>query len=87
LDGKVLDHILSEFVRLDYHVSVKIPFAAHYGVPQERWRLILPGSTLSEIAPPEPTHYAAGAESPEAPGVPRSCGPAQCPVALALISI
>ncbi len=59
-DGKVLDRILSEFVRLNYHVSVKILFAAHYGVPQERWRLILLGSKLSETAPPEPTHYAAG---------------------------
>ncbi|HXU19670.1 MAG TPA: DNA cytosine methyltransferase, partial [Verrucomicrobiae bacterium] len=43
-DGKVLDHILSEFTRLDYHVAIKILFAAHYGVPQERWRLILLGS-------------------------------------------
>jgi len=59
-DGKVLDRILSEFVRLDYHVTVKILFAAHYGVPQERWRLILLGSRLSEISPPEPTHYASG---------------------------
>ena len=59
-DGKVLDRILAEFVRLDYHVTVKILFAAHYGVPQERWRLILQGSKLSEIAPPEPTHYAVG---------------------------
>jgi len=53
-DGKVLDRILAEFVRLDYHVTVKILFAAHYGVPQERWRLILLGSKLSEIAPPVP---------------------------------
>lgn len=59
-DGKVLDRILREFARLDYHVTVKILFAAHYGVPQERWRLILLGSRLGEIAPPEPTHYAAG---------------------------
>jgi DNA (cytosine-5)-methyltransferase 1 len=59
-DGKVLDRILAEFVRLDYHVTVKILFAAHYGVPQERWRLILLGSKFSEIAPPEPTHYAVG---------------------------
>lgn len=59
-DGKVLDRILAEFVRLDYHVTVKILFAAHYGVPQERWRLILLGSKISEIAPPEPTHYASG---------------------------
>lgn len=59
-DGKVLDRILSEFVRLDYHVTLKILFSAHYGVPQERWRLILLGSKFGEIAPPEPTHYAVG---------------------------
>jgi DNA (cytosine-5)-methyltransferase 1 len=41
-------------------VSVKILFAAHYGVPQERWRLILLGSRTSAIAPPLPTHYATG---------------------------
>ena len=49
-DGKVLDRVLAEFARLDYHVTVKILFAAHYGVPQERWRLTLLGSRLSEIA-------------------------------------
>lgn len=59
-DGKVLDRILSEFARLNYHVTVKILFAAHYGVPQERWRLILLGSKLGKISPPEPTHYATG---------------------------
>jgi DNA (cytosine-5)-methyltransferase 1 len=59
-DGKVLDRILAEFVRLDYHVTVKILFAAHYGVPQERWRLILLGSHYGEITPPEPTFYAKG---------------------------
>jgi DNA (cytosine-5)-methyltransferase 1 len=59
-DGKVLERILREFERLDYHVTVKILFSAHYGVPQERWRLMLLGSKFSEIAPPEPTHYAAG---------------------------
>jgi DNA (cytosine-5)-methyltransferase 1 len=59
-DGKVLDLILSEFVELGYHVTTKILFAAHYGVPQERWRLILLGSIFQEIAPPHPTHYALG---------------------------
>ncbi len=59
-DGRVLDRILNEFRRLEYQVSVKILFAAHYGVPQERWRLILLGSKFGEIAPPEPTHYASG---------------------------
>lgn len=57
-DGKVFDLIMAEFVRLNYHVTVKILFAAHYGVPQERWRLILLGSRFGEIAPPEPTHFA-----------------------------
>jgi DNA (cytosine-5)-methyltransferase 1 len=57
-DGKVLDRIVREFVRLEYHVTTKILFAAHYGVPQERWRLIIVGSKFSEIAPPQPTHYA-----------------------------
>jgi len=59
-DGRVLRQILSEFERLGYHVTHKILFAAHYGVPQERWRLILLGSRLSRMAPPEPTHYATG---------------------------
>jgi DNA (cytosine-5)-methyltransferase 1 len=59
-DGKVLRQVLKEFGRLGYHVSIKILFAAHYGVPQERWRLILLGSRFGAIAPPEPTHYASG---------------------------
>lgn len=59
-DGKVLDRIVAEFVRLDYHVTVKILFAPHYGVPQERWRVILLGSRYGEIAPPEPAFYAKG---------------------------
>ena len=59
-DGKVLERILSEFERLGYHVTIKILFSAHYGVPQERWRLILLGSKFGEITPPEPTHYAVG---------------------------
>lgn len=44
---------------MGYAVAAKILFAAHYGVPQERWRLIIVGST-GPIAPshPEPTHYA-----------------------------
>jgi DNA (cytosine-5)-methyltransferase 1 len=59
-DGKVFRRILSEFEDLGYHVTDKILFAAHYGVPQERWRLILLGSRVGEISPPEPTHYATG---------------------------
>ncbi|MCC6293895.1 MAG: DNA cytosine methyltransferase [Bryobacterales bacterium] len=59
-DGKVFRLIMSEFERLGYHVTHKILFAAHYGVPQERWRLILIGSRLSPISVPAPTHYATG---------------------------
>jgi len=39
-DGKVFRQILREFDEHGYQVTVKILFAAHYGVPQERWRLI-----------------------------------------------
>ena len=59
-DGKVFRQVLREFVGLGYQVTTKILFAAQYGVPQERWRLILLGSRLSEIDPPVPTHYATG---------------------------
>lgn len=59
-DGKVFRQVIKVFTGLGYHVSAKILFAAHYGVPQERWRLILLGSRFSEIAHPEPTHYATG---------------------------
>lgn len=59
-DGQVIRKILQEFGRLGYQVAVKILFAAHYGVPQERWRLILLGSKVGEIQPPKPTHYATG---------------------------
>jgi DNA (cytosine-5)-methyltransferase 1 len=57
-DGKVFRHIIKIFTGLGYHVTAKILFAAHYGVPQERWRLILLGSRFSEVQHPEPTHYA-----------------------------
>lgn len=59
-DGKVFRLIMSEFERLGYYVTHKILFAAHYGVPQERWRLILIGSRLAPISVPAPTHYATG---------------------------
>ncbi|WP_353151907.1 DNA cytosine methyltransferase [Pollutimonas bauzanensis] len=59
-DGKVFRHIIRIFTDLGYHVTAKILFAAHYGVPQERWRLILLGSRHSEVQHPEPTHFATG---------------------------
>lgn len=59
-DGKVIRQIVKEFACLGYFITVKILFAAHYGVPQERWRLILFGSNFGEMIPPQPTHYATG---------------------------
>ncbi len=57
-DGKVFRQIVREFEEHGYCVTPKILLAAHYGVPQERWRLIIIGSRTGAIRPPEPTHYA-----------------------------
>lgn len=59
-DGKVFRQVVRVFSQLGYSVTAKILFAAHYGVPQERWRLILLGSKFSEVEHPVPTHYAKG---------------------------
>jgi DNA (cytosine-5)-methyltransferase 1 len=59
-NGLVFRQILREFSGLGYQVTARILFAAHFGVPQERWRLILLGSRAWEISPPEPSHYAIG---------------------------
>lgn len=59
-DGSVYVQILKIFTDMGYEVTAKILFAAHYGAPQERWRLILLGSRFGKIAHPEPTHYAIG---------------------------
>lgn len=59
-NGRIFEKIITEFKKLDYAISLKILFAAHYGIPQERWRLILLGSTSGAIQHPEPTHYATG---------------------------
>lgn len=58
---RVFETIIQELRNLGYAVSARILFAAHYGVPQERWRLIILGSRLG-TAPehPYPTHYATG---------------------------
>lgn len=57
-NGKVFDQILQVFRGFGYKVSARILCAAHYGAPQERWRLILIGSLDQEIEPPAPTHFA-----------------------------
>lgn len=59
-NGRVYRQIVSIFAKLGYHVTTRIMFAAHYGVPQERWRLILLGSRFADVQHPEPTHYASG---------------------------
>lgn len=59
-DGIVYKRILAEFDKLGYTVEAKILFSAHYGVPQERWRLIILGATTGKLIPPAPTHNATG---------------------------
>jgi len=60
-DGHIFQQVLKELARHGCHLSAKILFAAHYGVPQERWRLIILGSVRPPAPqPPEPTHYAVG---------------------------
>lgn len=58
-NGVIFEQIISSLQSHGYRVAVKILFAAHYGVPQERWRTIILGSR-ADLAPehPEPTHYA-----------------------------
>lgn len=59
--GRVFHQILREFEARGYHLSAMILLAAHYGVPQERWRLIILGSRMAPpLSHPVPTHYAVG---------------------------
>lgn len=59
--GHVFERVVHEFTKRGYHVQTRILLAAHYGVPQERWRLIILGTRFGP-APrvPEPTHFATG---------------------------
>jgi DNA (cytosine-5)-methyltransferase 1 len=57
--GVIFEQILRELRGHGYNVQARILFAAHYGVPQERWRTIILGSRFSPPpAHPMPTHYA-----------------------------
>jgi len=58
-NGKVLRNVIAAFEQAKYKVAFKILNAAHYGVPQERWRLIFVGTRLRDVSPsfPTPTHY------------------------------
>ena len=60
-DGGIFEEIMSEISARGYQLSAQILFAAHYGVPQERWRVIILGSREG-YAPlhPFPTHNALG---------------------------
>ena len=58
-NGKTLKDVQTAFERAGYTVVYKILNAAHYGVPEERWRLFFLGTRLSDVklAFPSPTHY------------------------------
>lgn len=56
--GRIFDQIIAEFTQRGYRVSAKILLAAHYGVPQVRWRLILLGARDGAgLEHPQPTHF------------------------------
>ncbi len=58
--GRTVRAIYSMFGEAGYHMKHMILCAAHYGVPQERWRLFFIGTRLpdAEITFPYPTHWA-----------------------------
>jgi DNA (cytosine-5)-methyltransferase 1 len=57
-DGAIFRKVMAEVAHHGYHLTAKILFAAHYGVPQERWRLIILGSRRPPAPEaPYPTHY------------------------------
>jgi len=58
--GRFIRDIYTLFEQAGYRMRHMILCAAHYGVPQERWRLFFIGTILKDvdITFPEPTHYA-----------------------------
>ena len=59
--GAVVHEFVADLESLGYELQCRVLFAAHYGVPQERWRLIILGSRMGiPVAHPVPTHYANG---------------------------
>lgn len=58
-NGAIFNQIVAELEKRGYSVSARILLAAHYGVPQERWRMIILGSRKGNAPEhPAPTHYA-----------------------------
>lgn len=56
--GKLFETIIGQMQERGYRTSAKILLAAHYGVPQVRWRMIILGSRIGDPPPhPEPTHF------------------------------
>lgn len=58
--GEFVKAIYKLFEGAGYKMRHMILCAAHYGIPQERWRLIFIGTLLknAEVTFPKPTHYA-----------------------------
>lgn len=58
--GRFIRDIYALFEQAGYRMRHMILCAAHYGIPQERWRLFFIGTILKdvEITFPEPTHFA-----------------------------
>jgi DNA (cytosine-5)-methyltransferase 1 len=58
--GDFIKAIYDLFQGAGYRMRHMVLCAAHYGIPQERWRLIFIGTLLkdAEITFPKPTHYA-----------------------------
>jgi DNA (cytosine-5)-methyltransferase 1 len=59
-DGEFIRAIYELFQGAGYKMRHMVLCAAHYGIPQERWRLIFIGTLLKdiEITFPKPTHHA-----------------------------
>jgi len=57
--GATLKSVVTAFEQAGYRVIYKILNAAHYGVPEERWRLFFLGTRLprASLTFPEPRHF------------------------------
>lgn len=56
--GKAIRTVEDRLLRLGYRVDYRVLQAAHYGVPQSRWRLVVLGSKRAVPDWPSPTHAA-----------------------------